>query len=199
MRIAIITISFVLLNAAAVGADRETLTLTDGRTLVGYYDEDRQTMTLDGGKVTLRVPPETVQSRAPATTPPPHVVGKVKSIEGAQPTTAESAKEPLRASWTKVHDELARMRAQERAAEDRLVAEWAAGADLHSIPLPASAADPRKSEIEAIAKIHRVNAWVAGLIAHRSQREWQQFAQTLDQDLEPGWQAEFENYEALRR
>lgn len=42
---------------------REEFTLTDGRTLTGVYDEDAQTLTLDGGKMALALKPEQIKER----------------------------------------------------------------------------------------------------------------------------------------
>ncbi len=44
---------------------REDFTLTDGRNITGIYDEDRQRLTLDGGKMSLTITPDQIKERKP--------------------------------------------------------------------------------------------------------------------------------------
>ncbi len=62
--LAIITCS--LCAADAKPLPRETLTLTDGRTITGTYNEEAQKLTLDGGKMSLTITPDQIKERKPA-------------------------------------------------------------------------------------------------------------------------------------
>lgn len=148
MRATLLCLCFVLAGAAV---DRESITLTDGRTLVGYYDEDRGTMALDGGKVTVQVSPEAVKSRAPATTPPPVVVGKLKGTAPVPQSTAQPL--PLDA-FKKLTDDYDRQ-------TFALVKSWLDAAGLEPLPEPKLPDDPRQSEREAASVVHAINATIA--------------------------------------
>ena len=62
----ILLLALALSLHAAAAPKTETFTLTDGRTLVGVYDEGAQTLTLAGGKASLQVRPDQIAERGPA-------------------------------------------------------------------------------------------------------------------------------------
>lgn len=150
MRATLLCLCFVLAGAAA---ERESITLADGRTLVGYYDEDRGTMTLDGGKVVVQVSAETVKARGPATSSPPVVVGKLKVTTDAPQSSVQPP--PLDA-FKKLTDDYDRQ-------TFALVKSWLDGAGLELLPEPKLPDDPRQSEREAASAVHAINATIVHL------------------------------------
>ncbi len=58
----LILLSFMI-SLMAVEPIREDFVLTDGRKLTGIYNEDKQLLTLDGGKMSLTIAPEQIATR----------------------------------------------------------------------------------------------------------------------------------------
>lgn len=155
-----ILLTFAFLVAASAAAEREAITLADGRTLVGVYDADAGTIALDG-KAVVKVRADQVKAREPAPAKaPPAAAAAAPTAEAAPKQKAKTVSVIFAACDQEVveenarHDKLLRAIADRRAEQ---VGEWLTHADLEDLPLPAVNDDPRESEKQYHWRATRVN------------------------------------------
>jgi hypothetical protein len=161
-------------TATASAAERESITLSDGRTLVGFYDDQTGVLTLDGkGKAVVALRPEQVKAREPAP------AAKAAALAAPAPTTdAKPAAEPNPAA--DLVSTSAKAFADENDRHDRVVADltrqrhdaavaWLAKANLDDITVHALPADPRESDHQAHDIGVRFNQHLVQLRALREQ------------------------------
>ncbi len=111
MRFAFLLLLTVLLSAA----DREQFTLRDGRVLVGTYDEQSQTMKIDGGSFTVK--PSEIVKRDDAPIELPRTVTKPKPKQMATDTLAEADRAVLAAKLAVVDAQSTLERAESARAD----------------------------------------------------------------------------------
>lgn len=144
----IITCSICL----AASAEREQLTLKDGRVLIGVYDGDAGTITLDGpGSAIVRIGKDQISNRSEA---PPLLVKSIKPMADE----AEKTKPP--------EDPTVALRAiQKRYEEERwqYCRSWIIAADFSGVPVPSLPDDPKKSEAMAYNIAVKLNDWLKPL------------------------------------
>lgn len=153
MRSILLSLAFLV---AASAADREAITLADGRTLVGVYDADAGTIAMDG-KAVVKVRADQVKAREPA---PPMSAAPPATTETSPKQKAKILSVIFATCDQDVVDENARHEKLLRGIADRRaeqIGEWLAHADLDDLPLPALSDDPRESEKQYHWRATRVN------------------------------------------
>lgn len=143
-------LALLLLAVAASAADYESITLKDGRTLVGIYDHG--TLTMEDGKVSLPIAEADIVARAPAAAP----IAKPTSAKPA-PRSTLNAYQEMTARATALRDDAKATQGKADDLEAAFFAEWVSHADLSPLPVPALSADPRKSEKDAADQVRRLN------------------------------------------
>lgn len=153
-------IALLLLALSLTAAELEQITLTDGRRLIGYYDEAAGKIVLDGPtRAILPIRPDQVASRSPYVRSPEaeqakKEEGQAKPAEPAKPRAQEStANAALKSAVTSA------MELRDKAVVmefDALVA-WLSAQDLEHKVIPPVSADPRKSELDAAKQIKAEN------------------------------------------
>ena len=149
-------------------AEREKITLTDGRVLVGVYDDLAGTITLDGiGGAVLKIREHQVKARepAPAPAPPPPVSPKpAPAID-----EGEISKAPPAAVAERPEVAMRAMIERHQRELFEYACDWISRADLSEVPVPQLGNDPRASEQEAFDLAKQANHQL------REAREAQEF------------------------
>ena len=145
----------LLFALSLTAAELEQITLTDGRRLVGYYDDIAGTVTLDGpAKAVLPIAARQVASRAP------YIRGPETAADATAPAQREAAKAPregARARLDRARSDAEQLRAKADAVELDAVVEFLSGMDLTPQTVDELGKDPRKSEIEHRRRAMEVN------------------------------------------
>jgi hypothetical protein len=168
----------LILTAAAAAADREVLTLTDGRTLTGVYDADAGTIAMDG-KAVVKVRADQVKARELAPQPK-SATAAMQAGEPAAPLPKAAKPAPPRETAATILAESAAAEAAEgerhkQAAADLFqqrrsrVAAWLMKANLDPLPLKPIGSDPRQSELLAHALAEQFNERLGALRSIRDQ------------------------------
>lgn len=153
-------IILALLFVTALGAaELEQITTTDGRKLVGTYDENAGTMTLDGpGAAVIKLRPRDVKAREACVRP--EAPAPAPKTEAQRPATPpESPSDRLKKAKAAAED----LRQQAAEMEHAAAVEWLNTENLDSVAIPALPADPKQSEIEENKRLHAIEAQRMGL------------------------------------
>ncbi len=151
-------LALLIAAGAAPAAERESITLADGRTLVGVYDADAGTVTLDGHGTAAVVMVRADQVRAHE--PAPAAVAK-PAVETKAPPRSPSL------AWlAECQAEVGAYQDERKAFDLRqydLIRKWKAHIlSLPPIPPPQVGADPRTSEVAQARHVAEINGWLQG-------------------------------------
>lgn len=140
------------LFSLCTAAELEQITTTDGRRLVGTYDEAAGTMTLDGpGAAVIKLRPRDVKSR--------DAFVRAEAPAKAVPDASHSAV-PVKLPDEKLTDAFRAVTEAHAAADEaeRLaVVAWLRANDLEPVPVPTLGSDPRESERAAVERANQEN------------------------------------------
>jgi hypothetical protein len=159
----------LLCIACTLGAaDLEQITTTDGRHLVGTYDDVNGVLVLDGpGTVTINLKPSQVKDRTPYVRLPPAEKPVAKEAPKEKPAPSVPSKPyvlaPIPPAIVAAQKESQAMTDAAVALELNAIIKWLSSRDLSDVPLPVLSADPRTSERDALNTVQSYNQGLKSL------------------------------------
>lgn len=151
MRYSLTIAALLMISATMSAADLESITLADGRTLLGVYDDVAGTITLHGaGSAVIRVTERQVKGREPA------FVGEA----APRPVDAKRG-----AATSPVDPRAALAAIDKRAREEKLAVlrRWVLSIDTTLPVVPELGDDPRESDRDSRARAQAVHALILKL------------------------------------
>lgn len=152
---AMMLILFVVVGFAA---ELEQITTTDGRKLVGTYDDIAGTVTLDGpGAAVIRLKPEMVKQREPFVRAEPEPKPEAQPRAFAAPAVV--SKDAAMASVRLAFDKADALRHEANEIDLNAMVRYLQSSELSPIPVPDFGSDPRESEKKETKRIHEENGY----------------------------------------
>ena len=139
-----------MFSCALSAAELEQITTTDGRRLIGTYDDVAGVLVLDGpGAASIKLPSSQVKARSPFIRPP-----EPQAAEPRQPAKAQ----PQQATVEEAIIAADKLRAQAKALETAALLSWFKSLDKEPLPF-VEPKDPRESEKRALKLIKWRNSF----------------------------------------
>lgn len=199
MRIFISCLFLIVVAVSVEAAEFEKFTLSDGRVMSGYYDENEQAIIIPGKiKASVKVRKEDIVKREPdVAPPPPEELEKEEAKKAEKNPPSKRLRANLEALAQKRSEEKAKIDKEDEASLKVLqqaVLKIVTPMKPYNVTEPK---DPTRSELETLARARRYNDFLKHLqiwAASDRPSEWARLYQELSKPLNLDLISEFGSY-----